>query len=69
MPIWIRGYKVLKVYENAEKVWDVDDEDGPALDEYDYSITKDKTAIIKDPVAGVDNWNRAERKPAIANLK
>lgn len=64
MPIWMRGYKVLKVYENAEKVWDVDDADGPALDEYDYSITKDKTAIIKDPVAGVDNWNRDERKPA-----
>jgi hypothetical protein len=64
MPIWMRGYKVLKVYENAEIVWDVDDEDGPALDEYDYSITKDKTAILKDPVAGVDSWNRDERKPA-----
>lgn len=64
MPIWMRGYKVLKVYENAEKVWDVDDENGPALDSFDYSITKDKTGIIKDPVAGVDNWNRYERKPA-----
>ena len=64
MPLWMRGYKILKVYENAEKVYDVDDADGPALDEYDYSITKDKTAIIKDPVAGVDNWNRDERKPA-----
>jgi len=64
MPIWMRGYKVLKVYENAEKVWDVDDADGPALDSFDYSITKDKTGIIKDPTAGVDNWNRYERKPA-----
>jgi hypothetical protein len=64
MPLWIRGYKVLKVYENAEKVWDVDDADGPALDSFDYSITKDKTGIIKDPTAGVDNWNRYERKPA-----
>ena len=64
MPLWVRGYKVLKVYENAEKVWDVDDEDGPALDSFDYSITKDKTGIIKDPVSGVDNWNRYERKPA-----
>ena len=64
MPIWKRGYKVLKVYENAKLVYDVDDVDGPALDEYDYSITKDKTGIIKDPVAGVDVWNRDERKPA-----
>jgi len=64
MPLWMRGYRVLKVYENAEKVWDVDDADGPALDSFDYSITKDKTGIIKDPTAGVDNWNRYERKPA-----
>ena len=64
IPLWMRGYKVLKVYENAEKVYDVDDENGPALDEYDYSITKDKTAILKDPVAGVTQWNRDERKPA-----
>ena len=62
--IWKRGYRVLKAYENAEKVWDVDDEDGPALDNYDYSITKDKTAIVKDPSSGVDQWDRAERKPA-----
>jgi len=64
MPIWTRGYKILKVYRNSELVYDVDDADGPALDSYDYSITKDKTGIIKDPVAGVDNWNRYERKPA-----
>lgn len=64
MPLWTRGYKVLKVYENAELVYDVDDADGPALDNYDYSITKDKTAILKDPSSGVDEWNRAERKPA-----
>ena len=64
MPIWTRGYKVLKVYRNSALVYDVDDADGPALDSYDYSITKDKTGIIKDPVAGVDNWNRYERKPA-----
>ena len=64
MPLWTRGYKVLKVYENAELVYDIDDADGPALDNYDYSITKDKTAILKDPSSGVDEWNRAERKPA-----
>ncbi len=64
MPIWTRGHQVLKVYQNAELVYDVSDADGPALDSYNYSITKDKTAILIDPVAGVDNWNRDERKPA-----
>ncbi len=63
IPIWHRGYKVLKVYENAELVWDSSEEE-PALDNYDYSITKDKSGIIKDPSSGVDQWNRAERKPA-----
>lgn len=64
MPIWMRGYKVLKVYEDAKKVWDIDSQNGPALDSFDYSITKDKTGIVKDPVGGVDSWNRYERKPA-----
>jgi len=63
-PLWKRAYKVLKVFENAEKVWDVDDEDGPALSDDDYSITKDKTGIVKDPVAGITTWNRYGRKPA-----
>jgi hypothetical protein len=63
IPIWKRGYKILKAYENAELVWDSSEEE-PALDSYDYSITKDKSGIVKDPSAGVDQWNRAERKPA-----
>jgi hypothetical protein len=63
IPIWKRGYKVLKAYENAELVWDSSEEE-PALDSYDYSITKDKSGIVKDPSSGVDKWNRAERKPA-----
>lgn len=64
MPLWEKAYKVLKVYENAELVYDVDNEDGPALGDWNYLITKDKTAITKDPVAAVDAMNRAERKPA-----
>jgi len=63
MPLWEKAYKVLKVYENAELVYDVDDEDGPALGSWNYLITKDKTAITKDPVAAVDSMNRSERKP------
>lgn len=64
MPLWEKAYKVLKVYENAELVYDVDDTDGPALGDWNYLITKDKTAITKDPVAAVDALNRSERKPA-----
>lgn len=64
MPLWVKAYKVLKVYENAELVYDIDDTDGPALGDWNYLITKDKTAITKDPVAAVDAMNRSERKPA-----
>jgi hypothetical protein len=62
MPIWERLYKILKVYENAELVYDVDAENGPALGSWNYLITKDKTAITKDPVASIDSLNRSERK-------
>ena len=64
MPLWEKAYKVLKVYENAELVYDVDNTNGPALGDWNYLITKDKSAITKDPVAAVDAMNRAERKPA-----
>jgi len=64
LPLWEKAYKILKVYENAELVYDVDSEDGPALGEWNYLVTKDKTAITKDPVAQVDALNRSERKPA-----
>lgn len=64
MPLWDRTHKILKVYENAELVYDIDDPDGPALVDYTFLITKDKTAITKDPVAAVDSINRAERRPA-----
>lgn len=62
--LWERTNKILKVYENAELVYDVDNADGPALGEWNYIITKDKTAITKDPVAAIDAINRAERKPS-----
>jgi len=32
IPLWERTNKILKVYENAELVYDVDSADGPALD-------------------------------------
>lgn len=62
LPLWKKTHKLLKIYENAELVYDIDDEDGPALTEYTFLITKDKTAITKDPLENIDSVNRAERR-------
>jgi hypothetical protein len=64
IPLWDRTHKILKAYENAELVYDIDDVDGPALANFNYIITKDKTAITKDPVETTDSLNRAEQRPA-----
>ena len=64
IPLWDRTHKILKAYENAELVYDVNDPDGPALGDFNYLITKDKTAITKDPVQATDSLNRAERRPS-----
>jgi hypothetical protein len=64
IPLWDRTHKILKAYENAELVYDIDNVDGPALGDFNYLITKDKTAITKDPVQATDSINRAERRPA-----
>lgn len=65
IPLWKRTHKILKAYENAELVYDLSDTvNGPALKEYNYLITKDKTAITKDPVEAIDAINRAERRYA-----
>ena len=64
VPVWDKTNKILKVYENAELVYDVNNSDGPALGSFNYVITKDKTAITKDPVQFSESLNRAERMPA-----
>jgi hypothetical protein len=63
VPLWDKTHKILKVYENAELVYDSSLE-VPALGSYNYLITKDKTAITKDPVQFTDSLNRAERRYA-----
>ena len=50
LAIWDRVYKILKAYENNELVWD-STQDPAALFEWNYLLTKDKTAIIKE-------WNQ-----------
>jgi hypothetical protein len=64
MPVWDKVEKLIRVYENAILVYDLYSVDGPALGEWNYMITKDKTAIIKDPVAATEGYNRSERRPA-----
>ena len=64
IPLWDRTHKILKVYENAELVYDINNVDGPALADFNYVITKDKTAITKDPVQATDSLNRSERRPS-----
>jgi len=62
MPLWDKVYKILYVYENAELVWDSTATPN-ALGDWNYVLTKDKTAITKDPVVAVDAMNRQESAP------
>lgn len=52
LPLWNPTYKILKVYENNQLVWDIT-QDPSALSDWNYLITKDKTSIIKDPINDV----------------
>lgn len=64
IPLWNRTYKILKVYENSVLVYDSSNTtDGPALADWNYLIIKDKSAITKDPVSSIDEFNRSEQQP------
>jgi hypothetical protein len=63
MPIWDRVYAISKVYENNRLVWDIDDEDGPALGDWNYLLTKDKTSIIKEWKDGQGEFIRLVGNP------
>jgi hypothetical protein len=60
--LWDRTYKILKAYENSILVYDSSLEQ-PALDGFNYLITKDKTSIIKDPIQDAGEYNRSESAP------
>lgn len=66
-PLWNRTYKILKAYENGELVYD-SSLPIPALGGWNYLITKDKTAITKDPVSQIGAFNRSEQKPPVFPL-
>ena len=62
LPVWNHVYKLIKVWENTVLVWDRD-EDPQALGDYNYLLTKDKSAIIKDPVQYEREIVRSASKP------
>lgn len=62
MPVWDRTYKILKAYENNELVWDYNDSP-QAQGQWNYLLTKDKTAIIKDWVQQQDSYIRQVGSP------
>lgn len=61
IPLWNLAYKVLKVYENSELVYDSSLPE-PAIAGYIYGITMDRTAIYKD-AADTGSYNRSEKAP------
>lgn len=56
-PVWEDLNKVLKVYENNELVYDIDD---PTVGEYQYIVTLDNSAIQR---VETNTYNRSESKP------
>ena len=62
IPLWDKAYKLLTVYKNGQLVYDAS-QSPSALAEYDYFITKDKTAITASIVGYNDEINRAESNP------
>lgn len=63
IPLWNKTHKILTVHENSELVYD-SSEDPPNYGDFNFLITKDKTAITKDPIQTSGAINRAERRPA-----
>ena len=62
MPVWEKTYSILKAYENTTLVWDAS-QTPSALGYWNYLLTKDKTAIIKDPIYYVSEYERQAQKP------
>lgn len=60
--LWHWTHKILKVYENAELVYDAT-QDPIYKKDYDFIITKDGTAVTKDFLTAVDSYNRSESRP------
>lgn len=60
VPLWEKTYKILEAYENDVLVFDSNREGSGALGDWDYLITKDKSAITKALVNYSGEYNRLE---------
>ena len=60
VPLWEKTYKILKAYENDVLVFDSNREGSGAVGDWDYLITKDKSAITKALVNYSGEYNRLE---------
>lgn len=67
MPLWNHVYKILKVYENQKLVWD-SSQNPKALGEWNYLLSKDKSAIIKDPIQDISEYIMQTSEPVGISL-
>jgi hypothetical protein len=63
-PLWEKVYRVFKVYENNQLVYD---RATPELNEHEYSITSDKTAIQKIRDGVVNRYESTAQNLPIAS--
>lgn len=61
-PLWKTVYRVFKVYENNELIYD---RATPEINEYEYLITPDKTAIQKVYVGELNRYESTGPNPVI----
>jgi len=63
-PLWEKVYRVFKVYENNELVYD---RSTPDTNKYDYVITPDKTAIQKIHLGEKNRYESTAQKLPVAS--
>ena len=63
-PLWEKIYRVFKVYENNELVYD---RATPELNQYEYAITSDKTAIQKTNYGIINRYESTAQNLPVAS--
>ena len=63
-PLWEKIYRIFKVYENNELVYDIST---PDLNKYEYAITADKTAIQKLHTGELNRYESTAQKLPVAS--
>ena len=62
--LWEKIYRIFKVYENNELVYDIST---PDLNKYEYAITADKTAIQKLHTGELNRYESTAQKLPVAS--